>query len=92
VHVGAVDCGGELVEPVQPFLLRASRTEHASTRRGPGGSRAGCRSPSRPPAVRQAGGCSRAWRQSGQVAAVSGAPTGPLVTPKRRDGRSLPPT
>ena len=31
-------------------------------------------------------------QQSGQAAAVSGAPTGPLVTPKRRDGRSLPPT
>jgi DNA-binding Xre family transcriptional regulator len=33
-----------------------------------------------------------AEQQSGQVAAMSGAPTGPLVTPKRRDGRSLPPT
>src|SRR3981189_797180 len=31
-------------------------------------------------------------QRAGQVAAVSGAPTGPLVTPKRRDGRSPPPT
>jgi DNA-binding Xre family transcriptional regulator len=31
-------------------------------------------------------------QQADQVAAVSGAPTGPLVTPKRRDGRLLPPT
>jgi Cro/C1-type HTH DNA-binding domain len=30
--------------------------------------------------------------QPGQVAAGTGSPsTGPLVTPKRRDGRSLPP-
>jgi DNA-binding Xre family transcriptional regulator len=32
-----------------------------------------------------------AGQESGQLAAVSGASAGPLVTPKRRDGRSLPP-
>ena len=31
-------------------------------------------------------------QQTDQVAAVSDAPTGPPVTPKRRDGRSPPPT
>jgi len=33
-----------------------------------------------------------AGQETGQLAAVSGAPAGPLVTPKRRDGRLLPPT